>query len=329
MTSSTARCSQPRGAVLAVLQRSASALGSAVTFVLTSALTVVLLGACAEAPSPAPASDPVPFSVYSVNYPLAYFAERIGGDHVDVTFPVPPDVDPAFWQPSPEIVAEYQRAQLVLLNGAGFAKWIDTAPLPSSRLLNTGALTSGQFISIENTVQHSHGSKGDHSHGELAFTTWLDLDLAAGQVRAIDAALARALPHHAPAFAEQTSALLDDLAALDERLLALGDKPPMLASHPVYQYLARRYDLDLRALHWEPDLAPDDESWATLDAMLAEQGALWMLWEAQPLASVVTELQRRGLTVLVIDPCGNRPSSGDFLTVMQDNVAKLAQACGS
>lgn len=26
-------------------------------------------------------------SVYTVNYPLAYFAERIGGDYVEVVFP--------------------------------------------------------------------------------------------------------------------------------------------------------------------------------------------------------------------------------------------------
>ena len=38
--------------------------------------------------------------IYTVNYPLAYFAERIGGDLAQVTFPAPPDVDPAFWMPN-------------------------------------------------------------------------------------------------------------------------------------------------------------------------------------------------------------------------------------
>ena len=39
-------------------------------------------------------------SVYVVNYPLKYFAEKIGGPHVKVTLPVPPDVDPVYWIPS-------------------------------------------------------------------------------------------------------------------------------------------------------------------------------------------------------------------------------------
>ncbi|MBW1743769.1 MAG: hypothetical protein JRJ47_10130 [Deltaproteobacteria bacterium] len=41
-----------------------------------------------------------PLSVYVVNYPLKYFAERIGGDHVDVEFPAPKGTDPAYWIPN-------------------------------------------------------------------------------------------------------------------------------------------------------------------------------------------------------------------------------------
>ena len=41
-----------------------------------------------------------PLNVYVVNYPLKYFAERIGGPHVKVTLPVPADVDPVYWAPA-------------------------------------------------------------------------------------------------------------------------------------------------------------------------------------------------------------------------------------
>ena len=33
------------------------------------------------------------------------------------------------------------------------------------------------------TYTHSHGPGGDHEHGELAFTTWLDPTLAVEQAR--------------------------------------------------------------------------------------------------------------------------------------------------
>ena len=58
-----------------------------------------------EAVLPVDASDDGPLSVFAVNYPLAWFAERIGGEHVRVHFPAPPDVDPAFWTPDAETVA--------------------------------------------------------------------------------------------------------------------------------------------------------------------------------------------------------------------------------
>ncbi|NJN46252.1 MAG: hypothetical protein HC808_06995 [Candidatus Competibacteraceae bacterium] len=37
-----------------------------------------------------------PLSVYTVNYPLAYFAERIAGEQAEVVFPAPAGRDPAF-----------------------------------------------------------------------------------------------------------------------------------------------------------------------------------------------------------------------------------------
>ena len=44
------------------------------------------------------------FTVYTVNYPLAYFCERIGGKHIEVVFPAPQDIDPAFWTPDKKTI---------------------------------------------------------------------------------------------------------------------------------------------------------------------------------------------------------------------------------
>ncbi len=75
-----------------------------------------------------------PLNVYVVNYPLKYFAERIGGDHVRVKFPVPADVDPANWNPDLADIAAYQQADLILLNGAGYAKWVPTSACRDQKL---------------------------------------------------------------------------------------------------------------------------------------------------------------------------------------------------
>jgi zinc transport system substrate-binding protein len=57
-------------------------------------------------------------------------------------------------------------------------------------------------------------------------------------------------------FSGHLASLRHDLATLDGELKAMtASKPalPLMASHPVYQYLARRYSLNLRSVHWEPN----------------------------------------------------------------------------
>jgi zinc transport system substrate-binding protein len=290
------------------------------------AVSLWLLGGCNESVPDQPSSTAGPLSVFAVNYPLAYFAETIGADTVAVSFPAPADVDPAFWQPTPEIVAGYQDADLVLLNGAGYARWISTAPLPRSRQCNTGAAFAERTIAVTDSATHTHGTRGEHSHGEIAFTTWLDLELAAEQVRAVTTALVAALPIHEHELTARSQTLQDELSSLDARLRGLGPGPPMLASHPVYQYLERRYRLELRSLHWEPDVVPDSAAWSELDELLAQQPAAWMLWEGPPLPEVEADLARRGVTVLVYEPCGNRPGSRNLLEVFRNNVESLSRA---
>ena len=46
-----------------------------------------------------------PLLIYSVNYPLQYFAQRIAGEHAEVVCPAPAGTDPAFWNPDAETVA--------------------------------------------------------------------------------------------------------------------------------------------------------------------------------------------------------------------------------
>ena len=71
---------------------------------------IMVLGGVAAFTARAGAKDAdSPLSVYVVNYPLQYFAERIGGPDVRVVFPAPADGDPAFWKPLPEQIAAYQK----------------------------------------------------------------------------------------------------------------------------------------------------------------------------------------------------------------------------
>ena len=53
-----------------------------------------------------------------VNYPLYYFAERIGGNHIELMYPIPEDVDPAYWVPDSESLTIFQESDIIFTNGA-------------------------------------------------------------------------------------------------------------------------------------------------------------------------------------------------------------------
>jgi zinc transport system substrate-binding protein len=270
--------------------------------------------------------------IYTVNYPLAYFAERIAGDLAEVTFPAPQDVDPAFWMPDPETIAAYQGADLILLNGADYAKWTAKVSLPRSRLVDTSRAFKDTYIHESHGISHSHGPGGEHDHGGVAFTTWLDLDQAAKQGQAIARALTRERPDAKDRIEGNLESLQQDLLRLDERIAEISQMDsgrPLLASHPVYQYPTRRYGLNLRSVTWEPEAVPSESQWSELAGVLRDHPAKWMLWEGEPAEETVERLRALGIGSVVFDPSANRPSSGDFLTTMTENARSLRLVFGS
>jgi zinc transport system substrate-binding protein len=293
--------------------------------------TAAALAGCSEEGSSQRVESNRP-TVYVVNYPLKYFAERIGGDRVDVRFPVPADEDPAFWQPSSDDIAAYQSADLILLNGATYAKWIEKVSLPSSKTVDTSAAFHGTLIKTASTVTHSHGPGGEHAHAGTAFTTWIDFEQANGQAKAVKETLLSLLPNHAPEFESNFATLQNELSELDSAMHEIAKRigdGPLVASHPVYQYLARRYDLRIKAVHWEPDVVPDDKATADLKQLLADHPANWMIWEGEPDVRSVQLLETVGLGSVVFDPCSNTPSEGDWLTEMKRNVDRMKAVAAS
>ena len=298
-------------------------------------LALPLFAACCdEAPretTALPTSGPI--AVAAVNYPLAYFAQRIGGDAIEPAHDLPAGVDPAHWRPTVDDIARFQASEVILDNGAGYAGWMATATLPMSRVVDTSDPFHTRLIAREGSVTHSHGPGGEHDHGELAFTTWLDLRQAVQQAAAVRDALVARRPDDRARFDAGFEALRRDLEQLDDECVA-AVTPTMRRrayfSHPVYDYLARRFGIEQRSVHWEPDVAPTAEQWAELDAHReAGFAATVMFWEGPPTAEAVAGLAERGIESLVYAPCGDAPETGDFLTVMRANRDALRAAYGA
>lgn len=273
-------------------------------------------------------SDHRPLSVAVVNYPLHYFVERIGGDHVNVQFPIPDSIDPAHWTPGGDEIAAFQNSDLIFINGAGHARWIKTATLPSSKMVNTSIAFQDRYVESENAITHSHGLGVSHSHAGIASTTWLDPAFAIEQARAVHAALLEKRPDLRELLNENHASLRRDLQKIDARLTkaTAGKTAPLFFSHPVYQYLIRRFELDAKELHWEPNPYPSDRAREDFLRMRQNHASGWLLWEGDPDSKTVEWLHSNDVRSAVFDPCGNVPDNGDYLSVMLQNAENLAAA---
>ncbi|MDH3929861.1 MAG: metal ABC transporter substrate-binding protein, partial [Deltaproteobacteria bacterium] len=279
--------------------------------------------------SSARAGESEKLTIYVVNYPLQYFAERIAGEHAAVVFPAPADVDPAYWMPGPKKISDYQRADLILLNGANYAKWVNKVSLPRFRMVNTSAAFKDRYIEAAEILTHSHGGEGEHAHESLAFTTWVDFSLAAEQAKAIEKALSRKKPALKDTFQRNYEELERQLHKLDRDIKKVVSKDrsrPLVVSHPVYDYFARRYELNIKSVHWEPDEIPTTEQMLKLHSILKDHPAKWMIWEGESIKESVERLKAIGMQSVVFDPCGNEPDQGDFMSVMRQNVENIKEA---
>ena len=299
----------------------------------------LLVAACGGDGRPAsnenrPATESKNALVVTSNYPLYFFASRIA-QGVDVAPKIVfPDIvgDPTFWTPGTEQIQQLQSADLVILNGAGAEPWLDLITINQRRLLDTTASISDRLIPLEDAVAHQHGPEGEHSHQGTAFTTWLDPQLAIEQSQIVTDALIKLTPAGEEQFRDNMGRLEQDLLSLDVQLteiFAKLDGQPVLFSHPVYQYLQRRYSINGQSMHWEPDETPSTAAWIALQQMLATHAATIMIWEDEPLTPTIKQLSDAGITSVTFEALANRPDQGDYLSVMRSNERRLESVLSS
>jgi zinc transport system substrate-binding protein len=193
-------------------------------------------------------------------------------------------------------------------------------------MIDTSASFKDSYIEIPNALTHTHGPASKHAHGNIAFTTWLDFTQAAQQARAIKTALIKLKPENKKKFEDNFKLLERDLLDLDQQMQNIASKikiRPLIASHPVYQYLSRRYKLNMKSLHWEPEEYPSEEQWKELEELQQEFAAVAMTWENKPLPKISERLKKMGINSVTFNPCSNHSNEGDFIYIMKKNIECL------
>ncbi len=283
---------------------------------------------CSPSHDSRPITESKEEKILTTFYPTTYFAKSISGGLIPVECPVPAAEDPIHWQPSRNSILKYQAASLIIINGANFEQWVDSVNLPLSRVIESVKLPSEELVRYETIAEHRHGPQGSHAHQGIDGHTWLDPLYAKEASHNIFESMCVRWPKYRGEFTKNHEKLVVGLDALHVRMNAI-EMPPAFASHPAYNYLARRYGWHIQNLDLVPDKILSDEQIKIIGSYAKQKPMRLLLWESEPLAKNIEELEKRlGISSVVFSPCemiaeGSSEEESDYLSRMNQNIDRL------
>ncbi|MEL7472301.1 MAG: metal ABC transporter substrate-binding protein [Planctomycetota bacterium] len=287
---------------------------------------VSMLVSCDRRSARAPEPSEIEDVVRTTTAPIGWMTGAVASDLVLVEMLCPDDQLPAIWRPNAEMIQTYQRAKLIVMNGAEFEAWAQTAPLPRSRVVSTADAIEGPLLVVSGET-HSHGPEGEHAHEEIDGHTWLDPINAIAQAGAISEALREAFPDHANEFEANRAALASRFEALHARLTAIDTSSvEIIASESPFGYLARRYDWPTGRIGGDPSSWPNELDTVQRRSSSGEPVAAVLLCEELPDAETAEMLLDRLGVVAVLWDTGELAGDRSYIDVVSDNIDRLETA---
>lgn len=306
------------------------------SFALLFFISVMLLTGCTDSLGDHPIEEGK-LQVYVSIYPLADFAQKIGGERIEVTQLVPTGVDPHDYEPKAKEMAQLSRADLFFYNGAGLEGWVDRmrSMLDSERTLIVDTSEGIKLLSWED-----HDDHGDHDHGHSDRDphVWLDPVRAKQQAAQIRDGLIKVDPQHKQEYQSNYEQLAQRLDALDEKISQMvkqAQKKEIIVSHAAFGYLTDRYGLEQIAISGlSPSAEPSAQKLKEVIQLTRKHEIDVILFE--PLVSgKVAEVVRKetGAQTRILNPIEGLTikdveQGEDYFSLMDKNIESLKQALG-
>lgn len=246
-------------------------------------------------------------SVVAAFYPLAYAAEEIGGDSVDVTNITPPGAEPHDIELSVRDVEKVRSADIVLYLGSDFQPALERAI--------DGA--DGEIVDLLESAEVR--DRDPH--------VWLDPLRYEQMARRIGAVL-----HRPPG---SFVARLRKLNTLFERGLARCRRQEIVTSHAAFGYLAARYGLKQIAITGlSPESEPTPRALEHVIEQVRESGATTIFFETLVSPRIAETIAREtGARTAVLNPVEGLTEAElargeDYFSIMRENRDTLTRALG-
>lgn len=215
------------------------------------AITLLVLAACANRPTPAPgnANATRSLQVIATFSIIGDFVHQVGGDKVEITTLVGPNSDVHDFEPAPSDVTKLASAHVIFENGLGLETWLDPLYQASKSSATRVVLSAG--ITPRSADEDNHADGNDaHDHGEFDPHIWQNVQYARQMVGHIASGLSQADPANAALYQRNAQAYMATLDALDAEVLGKMNGLPsanrkLVTSHDALGYYAERYGLTL------------------------------------------------------------------------------------
>lgn len=300
----------------------------------TLAASLLALAACRGGTVPDPdAHADAGVEAVAAFYPLQFVTKRVGGTHVNVAALTAPGIEPHDLELSPRQVADLTRTGLLVYLD-GFQPAVDDAVsgMDRSKALDVSGLSPLVDHHLEEEEEDEGGH--DHDHGGDPHV-WLDPTRLAAIADGVAARLGELDPAHAGDYTANAASLRSELTTLDGEFAAgleTCQRRELVTAHAAFGYLADRYGLTQVAITGlNPDGEPSPRRIAEVARYAKENGITTIFFETLVNPAVAETLaDEAGAKATVLDPLEGlaKDSTGDYFTVMRDNLAALKEALG-
>lgn len=275
-------------------------------------------------------------SVATSFYPLEYVAERIVGEHAEVSTLTSPGVEPHDLELTVRQTATVADADLV-----AYVKGLQ--PAVDAAVEQHGpdhVVEVTEVVDLEPADPAAHEDEDEEEHeahadvdGDLHF--WLDPVRMAEVAAAVEARMSEIDPGNADVFAENVAALEQDLTELDQEYesgLADCRLDTVVVSHDAFGYL-EKYGLHFEPIAGlSPDAEPSPAHLAELADLIREEEVTTVFSETLASPEMAETLAAElDLETAVLDPVEgltDETSDEDYLSLMRANLSALQEANG-
>ncbi|MGI5352316.1 metal ABC transporter substrate-binding protein [Streptomyces sp. CA-250714] len=288
-------------------------------------------------------------------YPMAYLAQQIGGEHVEVQNLTKPGTEPHDLELSPKQTGELSEADMIVYL-KGLQPAVDEA-VDQSGVKNVAEASSFTTLEKHGTDVHgeeghdehgheehkekSHEEKGHdehegHDHGDNAAGdphVWLDPVRYAEVAEGVGKKLQKADPDHKDEYKKNTEDLVSRLKNLDKDFkdgLKKKKTDTFITTHAAFGYLAERYGLHEEAVTGiDPESEPSAARMKELHKVAKEDDVDTVFFEntaSDKTAKTLAGDLRLKTSVLSPIETIKDPKKDDYFSVMHQNLTALKTA---